>query len=284
MSVKPRVAEQEELELLRAQVDSQRARLSAALASRAPVADVGSHAVPRTAGGVKITQPMLLHGLSIVDERSDTRLYLGGKGDEVVRAALALVESAHNGRLATAIRTRRNSRAFGLTLSVGSDVLYVSGEEADVNGYTPPLLVRLERADGTKGTCKPIVDPYEGWATRLPVVVALFRDGTFIDERDSDGETAGVVRVLAELRNVAIEVVDGVLDRGGPLPFETRIRRFDDPFSYVAEISIEAGTRHVVVKMFTKHETERSRREVRPICIADAWAATSYQAARAPPN
>ena len=250
-------------------------------------ADIGAHMRRRYDGRPSRTYgnkndfwpPMPMHGIivSYPDTQADERLYLGQEQDKLLRSVLSLVDAVHDGTLATAIRVASNPRAFGLTLQVGSNVIYVSGEDG-----SSELTVRVQSADGRVGLVRPIVEPYDGWLSKLPLMVALYKDGTYYHS-DGGTEAALVLQEVDSVRREAHELLDTVLDQpGAALPYARRIRRFGDggnPFDVAADVRIEASG-NASIKMYTRRDRGADR-EVLPIVAADVWSvANRFRAAR----
>ena len=246
-------------------------------------ADVGGHMRRRYDGRPSRTYgqqddfwpPALFHGVLVAYTNDATEsLYLGQASDKLVRGVLGLVDAVHDGRLSTAIRVGNNQLAFGVTLQIASDVIYVSGEEGKAD-----LTVRLQRVDDRTGRVKPIIEPYDGWMSKLPLAVALYRDGSYYLE-NGGSEASLVIQELDSVRREAHEMLDNVMAQPGlSLPYAHRVRRFGDGgVDTMADVRIESSGKPSI-NMYVRKDSGDNL-QVLPIVVADWNAANRFRAAR----
>ena len=285
------MSQHDELALLRAQVDAERARLVGALnrqteerqltrAAMAPagqavhVADVGARAPLAPAANAEFMSGLETHGLALIDADGNVeKVYLhDGVRSETADTAIDLVNVALTGDLALAVR---RGKAFGLSItSKSADVVYVSGVEGE-----PQLTVRVEAPDGTVKRAVPIVTPRGGdggeWLTGLSLVAAVERAGNFFEE-DADGDGAIVVAALADIVNEALETVE----RADRFPWTTRIRRLvgEGLWNVMGLLEIERDGR---ARMTVEYAYDRGARVALRPCVIGVWSmARAFTAAR----
>lgn len=282
------MSQHDELALLRAQVDAERARLVGALnrqteerqltrAAMAPagqavhVADVGARAPLAPAANEEYMRSGIeTHGVALTaDDGGVEKLYLHGKRSETVMTTLDLVNTSRTGDLATAVR---RGKAFGLSVtSKSADVVYVSGVEGESQ-----LTVRVEAPEKTVRRAVPIVTPRDDdWLTGLPLVAAVERSGKFFEE-DDDGDAADVVAALDSIVGEALDIVE----RADRFPWTTRIRRLvgEGLWSFTGLLEIERDGR---ARMTVEYAYDRGARVALRPCVIGVWSmARAFTAAR----